>query len=242
VSQRTGVTLVVPAWNETESIGPVLGEIPRHLVDDVLVVVGSESDPTATVARANGATVVVPRSRGYGAACWTGARLALARGADVIAFLDGDYADPPGQLARVLEPIQSGRADLVLGCRDLSRFPNALPRHARLGNALVCLLLRLLLGNRCALRDLPSYKAVRADTLRRLDMREMTYGWTVEMLVKACRQGVQIEQTTIEYRPRYAGQSKVAGSLRGSLLAACKLIGCAVLYAASRERSPVRAQ
>jgi glycosyltransferase involved in cell wall biosynthesis len=236
------VTLVVPAWNETESIGAVLGEVPRHLVDDVLVVVGSDSDPTAAIARAHHATVLVPRSRGYGAACWTGASAAIARGAEIIAFLDGDYADPPAELAHVLEPIQHDRADLVLGCRNLGRFAHALPLHARVGNALVCLMLRIVLGNRCVLRDLPSYKAIRADALQRLDMREMTYGWTVEMLVKACRRRLRIEQTTIEYRPRLGGRSKVAGSLRGSLLAAYKLMGCAVLYATSREWSPAHGQ
>ena len=144
-----------------------------------------------------------------------GAATALAEGARVVAFLDGDYADPPAALPDLLAPLQDGRADLVLGCRDLRRFPNALPPHARLGNTLVLGLLRVLLGVRFG--DLPSFKAIRADALRKLGMREMTYGWTVEMLVKAARAGLRIEEVAIEYRPRLGGESKVAGSVRGSL-------------------------
>ena len=240
VSDRTGVTLVVPAWNEAESIGAVLDELPRHLVDQVLVVVGDSEDPTADVARAHGATVLVQREKGYGAACWTGAEAGLKSGAKIVAFLDGDYADPPADLPMLLEPIQTGRADLVLGYRDLRTFPNALALHARAGNALVCLLLRILL--RTSFRDLPSYKAIRADAFRRLDMREMTYGWTVEMLVKASRRGLRIEQVPITYRPRLGGKSKVAGSPRGSLLAAYKLLRCAVAYATAPAWSAARGQ
>jgi glycosyltransferase involved in cell wall biosynthesis len=235
VSQSTGVSLVIPAWNEPESIGAVLDEVPPDLVDDVLVVVSSDSDPTADVARAHGGHVLVQRARGYGAACWTGAEQAMAQGAEIIAFLDGDYADPPGELARILAPIQRQQADLVLGCRDLRGVGNALPLHARAGNQFVCALLGLLLGT--AFRDLPSYKAIRAQALRRLEMREMTYGWTVEMLVKATRQRLRIEQLEVAYRPRRGGRSKVAGDPRASLLAAYKLLWCAVTYATSRSGS-----
>jgi glycosyltransferase involved in cell wall biosynthesis len=225
--------LVIPAWNEPEAIGAVLDEVPPELVDDVFVVVGSPSDPTSDVARAHGARVLVQRRPGYGAACWTGAEAAMARGAQIVAFLDGDYADPPGELARILAPLLEHRAELVVGTRDLRQFPEALPLHARVGNAVVCLLLRALL--RVSFRDLPSYKAIRATNLRQLDMREMTYGWTVEMLVKASRQGLRIKQIPVAYRPRKGGQSKVAGSLRGSLIAGYKLLGCALSYATSSQ-------
>src|SRR5712692_4157643 len=207
---RTGVTLVIPAWNEAEAIGAVLDEVPRAAVDHILVVVGGPTDTTATVARSHGARVLVQHEPGYGAACWAGAEIALAEGAQVVAFLDGDYADPPADLARVLAPLLEARADLVLGCRDLRRFPDALPVHARLGNQLVLLLLRALLGARFG--DLPSFKAIRADALRAMDMREMTYGWTVEMLVKAARSRLRIAEVGVDYRPRLGGRSKVGGS------------------------------
>ena len=227
---RTRVALVIPAWNEPEAIGPVLEEVPPGLVDQVLVVVGGQEDPTAEVARARGAEVLVQRARGYGAACWTGAQVALDSGAGIVAFLDGDYADPPAALPELVGPIREGRADLTLGCRDLSRYPEALPVHARLGNQLVLLMLRVLLNGR-RFADLPSLKAIRADALRQLDMREMTYGWTVEMLVKAARLGLRLEEVRVEYRPRLGGRSKVAGSFGGSAAAACKLVSCAVAYA-----------
>jgi glycosyltransferase involved in cell wall biosynthesis len=225
---RTKVALVIPAWNESEAIGAVLDEVPAHVVDQVLVVVGSSTDPTAAVAESHAARVLVQRGPGYGAACWTGAAVALADDADIVAFLDGDHADPPAELPRVLAPLLEGRADLVLGCRDLRRFPDALPPHARAGNRVVLLLLRVLLGTHFT--DLPSFKAIRADALRQLDMREMSYGWTVEMLVKATRAGLRVEEVGVVYRPRLGGHSKVGGSLGGSLKAAAGLLSCALAY------------
>jgi glycosyltransferase involved in cell wall biosynthesis len=221
--------LVIPAWNEPESIGAVLAEVPAELFEQVLVVVGGPEDPTADVAAACGARVIQQRGRGYGAACATGAGVAMADGAEVVAFLDGDYSDPPAELRRVIEPLASGRADLVLGCRNMRSHPNALPAHARFGNGLVRALVRAM--SRRSFGDLPSCKAIRANCLGRLDMREMTYGWTVEMLVKSARAGLRIEEVWIGYRPRLGGRSKVAGNVRGSIGAASKLITCAFAYA-----------
>jgi glycosyltransferase involved in cell wall biosynthesis len=240
MATRARVALVIPAWNEPDAIGAVLDEVPRHALDDVIVVVGSGSDPTAAVARDRGARVLVQLQPGYGAACWTGAEVALEDAADVIAFLDGDYSDPPAELPRVLQPILDSRADLVLGCRNLHAFPDALPPHARLGNALILTVVRGLLGIK--LRDLPSFKAIRADALHQLQMREMTYGWTVEMLVKAARIGLRLEELDVVYRPRLGGRSKVAGSLTGSVRAATKLVACAVGYATNPRWSAASGQ
>ena len=229
----TGAALVIPAWNEAETIGAVLDEVPPNTVERVYVVVGDAADPTAEAARAGrpDVRVLVPKRRGYGAACWTGAQAAVRAGAEVVAFLDGDYSDPPADLPRLLAPVLSGQADLVLGCRRLSSSAHgpALPLHARAGNWLVLIAVRLLLGRTFA--DLPSFKAVRADALPRLDMHEMTYGWTVEMLVKASRAGLRVGEVEVAYRPRLAGRSKVSGSLRGTFGAAWKLCSCAVGYA-----------
>ncbi len=219
---------MIPAWNEPDAIGAVLDEVPLEAVDEVLVVVTTASDPTAEVATRHGARVLVQQTRGYGAACWTGAEYALKHGARAVAFLDGDYSDPPAALPGLVEGILAGRADLVLGCRDLRRFPHALPGYARLGNRVVCMALNVALG--AALRDLPSFKAISAHALRSLEMREMTYGWTVEMLAKAVRRGLRIQQIEVEYRPRRGGQSKVSGNPRASVAAACKLLACAVSY------------
>jgi glycosyltransferase involved in cell wall biosynthesis len=225
----TSTALVIPAWNEAESIGAVLAEVPRGLLQQIMVVVSSTEDPTIAVARQAGTRTLVQPRPGYGAACWSGAQAVIQEGAEVIVFLDGDYSDPPAALPSVLDPILAGRVDLVLGCRDLRHFPHALPAHARAGNWLVRSLVRLTTGHHFT--DLPSFKAIRADTLVRLDMREMTYGWTVEMLVKAARLQVPIDEVMVDYRPRLGGQSKVAGSLRGSVGAASRLLACAFAYA-----------
>src|SRR5262249_41876018 len=148
------------------------------------------------------------------------------------------YSDPPAALPEVLAPILRGRADLVLGCRELRAHPGALPMHARIGNRAVCWLIALLVGH--AFTDLPSFKAIRAGAFRRLEMQETTYGWTVEMLVKAARRGLRIEEVPIQYRPRLGGKSKVAGTLSGSLGASAKLLGCAVAYSAWHPVSTVR--
>jgi glycosyltransferase involved in cell wall biosynthesis len=225
----SGTALVIPAWNEPDAIGPVLDEIPPESVDHVIVVVGSADDPTKTVADARNVQVLVQQGRGYGAACRTGVRAALQAGAGIVAFLDGDYSDPPQALPDVLYPITTGRADLVLGRRDLRLNRNALPPHARVGNAAVLWLIRMLYAR--TFHDLPSFKAIRADALQALDMREMTYGWTVEMVVKSARAGLRIEEVPILYRPRRGGRSKVSGSLRGSMGAAAGLVGCVLGHA-----------
>lgn len=223
------VAVIVPAWNEAESIAAVLGEVPADAARWVFVVVRDGADPTAEIAARMGACPVIQRRPGYGAACLEGARAALERGADVLVFMDGDYSDPPGELARLLEPILAGEADLVLGSRDVSQHPSALPLHARVGNRLVLLALRVVLG-RC-LPDLPSFKAIRADRFRDLAMGELTYGWTVEMLVKSVRAGLRVHDVPVTYRPRLAGRSKVSGTMRGSAGAAWKLCASALRYA-----------
>jgi hypothetical protein len=140
----------------------------------------------------------------------------------------------------LLEPISAGEADLVLGCRDLRRFPAALPAHARLGNAMVRLLLRALVRRHYS--DLPSFKVITVRVFERLRMREMTYGWTVEMLVKAARTGIRVREVPVSYRPRLGGASKVGGSLSGSMAAGCKLLACAVTYSTGRHWSTVGGQ
>jgi glycosyltransferase involved in cell wall biosynthesis len=216
--------LIVPVWNEAETIGRVLDEVPRGLVDRLLVVDGGSRDATRDIAAARGAEVLVQSERGYGAACQTGVQAASDCG--VLAFLDGDYSDPPALLERVLEPIRAGRADLVLGCRVFA--PGSLPLHARLGNRLVLWIVETLVGQRFG--DLPSFKAIGAEALAALGMRERTYGWTTEMIVKAARRGLRVEEVWIPYRERGGGRSKVSGTLRGTLAAGYKLIATAVRY------------
>ena len=219
------VALIVPVWNEAEIIGSVLDEVPRASVDRLLVVDAGSGDATREIAAARGAEVLIQAERVYGAACRTGVQ--AAGDCDLLAFVDGDYSDPPALLERLLEPLRRGRADLVLGCRAFA--PGSLPLHARLGNRLVLKIVALLVGRR--FRDLPSYKAIRADALASLGMRERTYGWTTEMIVKAARRGLRIEEVWIPYRQRGGGRSKVSGTLRGTVAAGYSLIATALRYA-----------
>jgi glycosyltransferase involved in cell wall biosynthesis len=220
--------LIIPAWNEAAIIGRVLAEVPTGSVDDVIVVDGGSRDETVAIARAAGATVVLQRQRGYGAACATGA--VAAGDVDILAFLDGDYSDPPALLPHVLEPIRQGTADLVLGSRVLGGMvPGAHPRQAVLGNRLVTGLIAVLYRRR--LTDLPSFKAVRRQTLAGFAMQEMTYGWTTEMIVKAVRARCRIVEVPVPYRARGGGQSKVSGTFKGTVLAGERLLATAIRYA-----------
>jgi glycosyltransferase involved in cell wall biosynthesis len=230
------VALIVPARNEAGSIGAVLAEIPPEAVSHVFVVSGDSTDGTVQVAEAHGATALAQDRPGYGAACAAGVRAALEVGAEYLVFLDGDHSDPPADLPRVLSPLLADRADLVLGVRNLVRHPAALPIHARLGNRLVLGALSCLLGRRIS--DLPSFKAIRAERLLQLEMREMSYGWTVEMIVKAVRCGMRVAEVEVDYRPRLAGRSKVSGTMRGTIGAGWKLASCAVRYARWQSSMP----
>ena len=214
------IAVVIPALDEEGAIGEVVREVPRGLVREVIVVDNGSVDRTAAVARAAGARVVSERVRGYGAACLAGA---LAAGeADVLVFLDGDRSDDPAEMPRVLAPLLEGRADLVLGSRLSGEWePGALGPHQRLGNRVVTLLLRMLTGLR--LTDIGPFRAIRMEVFRALGMEHKTFGWPVEMIVKAARKGYRIAEVPVSCRRR-VGRSKVAGTVMGSLQAGFHLV------------------
>ncbi len=214
---------VIPAWNEEGNIGRVVSDIPREVCPHVVVVDNASTDRTAAAAEVAGAIVVRQPKRGYGYACAAGVDKAYELGADIIAFLDGDYSDYPDEMPIVVSPILRGAADLVIGSRNLGGMEKgALPAHAIFGNRLISLMMRLRFGVRIS--DLGPFHAIRADTLRRLGMREMTYGWTVEMIAKAARQRYRIAEVPVRYRKRLSGQSKVSGDLGASMKAAWRIL------------------
>jgi glycosyltransferase involved in cell wall biosynthesis len=222
------VTLIIPALNEAACIGPLLAELPAGLVQQLLVVDNGSTDDTSGAARRAGARVVAQPRRGYGYACAAG--VAAADG-DVLAFMDGDGSFVPGELATLLAPILDGSADLALGTRMRGGMAaKAMPAHQRFGNQLVARLMYRLYGIR--LTDLGPFRVVRRELLSALDMREMTYGWPVEMIVKAARRQARIVELPVRYRPRMAGHSKVGGTVRGTFLATYRILRTTLRYAA----------
>ena len=209
------LSVVIPAFNEEQAIGEVVRSVPGDRIHDIVVVDNGSTDETAKKAALAGARVVFESRPGYGAACLAGAQ--AAADADVLVFLDGDRSDDPRQLEMVAGPVFDNRADLVIGSRINGLLEKgAMPLHGRLGNRLIVSLLQLLYGTN--ITDIGSFRAIKSQTLFELKMEQMTYGWPVEMVVKAARKGLRIQSVPIHYRRRI-GKSKVTGTLRGTILA-----------------------
>ncbi len=218
------ISVVIPTFNEEQAIGEVVRAVPIDRIHDIVVVDNGSTDDTATQASLAGARVVFESRPGYGSACLAGAK--AAADADILVFLDGDRSDDPRQLETVVCPILEDRADLVIGSRIQGILEKgAMPLHGRLGNRLIVSLLRLLYG--VDITDIGSFRAIRSQTLFDLKMEQMTYGWPVEMVVKAARQGLRIQSVPINYRRRI-GKSKVTGTIRGTILGNILHVFCAL--------------
>jgi glycosyltransferase involved in cell wall biosynthesis len=204
-----------------------LARIPPGLYQQIIVADNGSRDRTAEVARQAGATVVTEPQRGYGAACLR-AMASLPPDTDTVVFMDADSSDDPSEAASLLEPILKGRADFVLGSRTLGKAEKgSLQPHQRFGNELATFLIRVLFGYRYT--DLGPFRAIRLDALRKLDMRDRNYGWTIEMQIKAVRQKLRIEEVPVSYCKRI-GVSKVSGNLKASVLAGIKILWTVFRY------------
>ena len=221
--------IVIPALNEEDALRHLLPEIPQAYARWVIVVNNGSTDATANVAQEAGAIVVQEGQRGYGRACLSGFNKACELGAELVIFMDGDGSDDPADLNLMLKPIWEGRADFVIGSRvSRNAERGAVPPQARLGNWLVSTLIRLRYG--APVHDIGSFRALPCAVLAALEMREMTYGWPVEMVVKAARAGYRIVEVPLHYRLRSHGRSKVAGTIRGSVRAAYSMLKTTFRY------------
>jgi glycosyltransferase involved in cell wall biosynthesis len=236
---RTAV--VIPTLDEEASIGGVLRTLPRDLIDRVIVADGGSRDATAERARAAGAEVIAA-GRGYGRACLAGVE--AAGDADVVVFMDGDGADDPASLGALVEPIRAGDFDFVIASRARGkREPGSIGWHQLLAGRLAGLGTRLLYGVRYT--DMCAFRAIRRDRLLALGMREMTYGWNIEMQMRAARARLRILEIPVPYRRRAGGASKVAGSLGGTLRASSRIVATFVRVATDasvRAPSPRRGE
>jgi glycosyltransferase involved in cell wall biosynthesis len=223
------VSVVIPTYNEADAIAGVICELPADIAKEIIVADGGSTDGTQDIARKAGARVI-DAGRGYGRACLAGAEAAEC---DVIAFLDGDGADRGDLLAWIAGPVVAGTHDFVLASRTRGkRDPGSMLWHQVLAGRVTGRGMGALYGVRYT--DMCAYRAISRDTLRRLDMQEMTYGWNIEMQMKAARAGLRILEVPVPYRCRAGGQSKVAGSLRGTLRAGGKIVSTFVRVATQR--------
>ena len=227
------VSVIIPTRNEALALRHVLADLPASLVTEVLVVDSNSSDGTPEIAAQMGARVVRESRRGYGRAFLTG--IANTTAPDVVVFLDGDYSDRPAELRLLLAPIIDGRADITLGSRLAApSTPGALPWHQAFGNRLAAGLITFLFGQ--PITDLGPFRAARADVLRKLALEETTYGWAVEMILKGTLHGFRVVEVPVSYHPRI-GQSKISGTIQGTLGAAWFIFSRILRYYVQRRRA-----
>ena len=214
------ISVIIPAFNEEDSIALVLNDLPVEILHEIIVVDNASTDATAKVAQENGARVVSEHRRGYGAACLKG--ISELDDPDLVVFLDGDYSDYPEEISKLIEPIVRGDRDFVLGSRMmLAESRAALLPQARYGNRLAVFLMRLFFGYRFT--DLGPFRAIRYESLKAIGMQDTNFGWTVEMQIKAVQKGLRILEIPIRYRER-VGVSKITGTFSGTVKAGTKII------------------
>lgn len=212
--------IIIPALNEEAAIGGVVQSV-RNRVDQVIVVDNGSTDRTADRASDAGADVIHVAKAGYGRACLAG--VAASRDAELIIFMDGDGADDPNDLSALIDPILSGRVDFVIGSRLLGKTERgALTTAQRFGNRLATGLMRLIWGGQFT--DLGPFRAITRSAYDALDMRAETYGWTVEMQVRALKQNLRYTEVPVAYRRRI-GVSKISGTVKGVCLAGWFILG-----------------
>jgi len=216
------VSVVIPALNEEATIADVVRAVPRQVASDVIVVDNGSDDRTVERAREAGARVVRESRRGYGSACSAGVR-ALAADCEIVVFIDGDGSEYPELMGKLVEPILKGTHDFVLGSRLRGRRePGSMSFPQVFAGRMIGLMLRALYGIQYT--DMGPFRAIRRDALLALGLREMTYGWPLEMQMRAARARLRILEVPVDYRRRTGGKSKISGTIRGTILAGTRIL------------------
>ena len=217
------ISVVIPAFNEEKSIPYVLNDIP-NFVNLIIVCDNSSTDKTSEIAKNMGAKVVFEEKKGYGNACLKAISYLrnLKDKPEIVVFIDGDYSDDPKQMKKIVDPIFYEGYDLVLGARTKSlRDKNSMTAHQIFGNWLACFLMRIFFDSR--FKDLGPFRAITWDKLMQLDMRDKSFGWTIEMQIKALIKNYKYKEIGVKYKKRI-GKSKISGTLVGSILAGKKIL------------------
>lgn len=223
------INVIIPAYNEEGSIGKVIKDIPA-IVDEIIVVNNNSTDNTAAVAQTAGATVLTETKAGYGYACLKGMEYVAYKiiKPDIIVFLDGDYSDYPEELEKLIAPIIQNDIDFVIGARIKKlRAPGSMTVQQIFGNWLATFLMKIIYSSKFT--DLGPFRAIKYDKLLQLQMTDKTYGWTVEMQLKAIKQKMSYVEIPLQYRNRI-GLSKISGTLKGTVMAGIKIIGWIIKY------------
>jgi len=225
------IKVIIPAYNEEESIANVINDIPT-IVDEIIVISNNSTDKTEVNATKAGATVLKESRKGYGYACLKGmeyiSNLEISQQPDIIVFLDGDYSDYPAQLTELIAPIIDDNIDFVIGSRvkELRETGSMTPQQV-FGNWLATFLMKVFFGAKFT--DLGPFRAIKYQKLLQLKMEDKTYGWTVEMQLKAIKQHFSYKEVPMKYRNRI-GVSKVSGTLKGTIFAGVKILGWIFKY------------
>ncbi|AOW18363.1 UDP-glucose--dolichyl-phosphate glucosyltransferase [Polaribacter vadi] len=223
------IKVIIPAYNEQDSIGSVVKDIPK-IVDEIIVISNNSTDNTEINAKNAGATVLSETRKGYGYACLKGMDYIAKQSIkpDIIVFLDGDYSDYPEQLTEIVSPIINQNLDFVVGARVKELRENgAMTPQQVFGNWLATFLMKLFFGARFS--DLGPFRAIKYDKLLALNMEDKTYGWTVEMQLKVLKQKMTYKEIPVKYRNRI-GVSKVSGTVKGTIFAGVKILGWIFKY------------
>ncbi len=223
------ISLIIPAYNEADAIGQVLAEIPES-VSEIIVVNNGSTDATPLAAAAAGATVLTENQKGYGHACLKGLEYIAQQEEkpEIVVFLDGDYSDYPEDLTKIIAPILTEGYDMVIGARvkELRETGSMTPQQI-FGNALACWLMKIMFAAKYT--DLGPFRAIRYASLLSLHMQDTTYGWTVEMQLKALRNHLKYKEVAVRYKKRI-GISKVSGTVKGTIFAGVKILGWIFKY------------